>query len=87
VLDRERFRPVATGVALLTAFRASDPEGFAWRAPPYEYEREKLPIDILAGSSDVREQIERGTAAAEIAQSWEAGVQAFVKIRERFLMY
>jgi uncharacterized protein YbbC (DUF1343 family) len=87
VLDRERFRPVATGVALLTAFRASDPEGFAWRAPPYEYEHEKLPIDILAGSSDVREQIERGMPAVEIARSWEAGVQAFVKIRERFLMY
>ena len=87
VLDRERFRPVATGVALLTAFRASDPEGFAWRAPPYEYEREKLPIDILAGSSDVREQIERGTPAIEIARSWEAGVQPFLKIRERFLMY
>ena len=87
VLDRERFRPVATGVALLTAFRASDPEGFAWRAPPYEYECEKLPIDILAGSSGVREQIERGTPAVEIARSWEAGVQPFLKIRERFLMY
>ena len=87
VLDRERFRPVATGVALIAAFRKSDPEGFAWRAPPYEYEREMLPIDILAGSSDVREQIERGTPAAEIARSWEAGVQAFLKIRERFLMY
>jgi uncharacterized protein YbbC (DUF1343 family) len=87
VLDRERFRPVATGVALLTAFRASDPEGFAWRAPPYEYEHEKLPIDILAGSSDVREQIERGMPAVEIARSWEAGVQRFVKIRERFLLY
>jgi uncharacterized protein YbbC (DUF1343 family) len=87
VLDRERFRPVATGVALLSALRATDPEGFAWRAPPYEYEHVKLPIDILAGSSDVREQIERGMPAVEIARSWEAGVQAFVKIRERFLMY
>jgi len=87
VLDRERFRPAATGVALIAAFRQSDPERFAWRAPPYEYEREQLPIDILAGSSDVREQIEEGIPAAEIARSWEAGVQAFMKIRERFLMY
>ena len=87
VLDRERFRPVETGVALIAAFRASDPERFAWRDPPYEYEREKLPIDILAGSSDVREQIERGTPAREIARSWEAGVQTFLRIRERFLMY
>ena len=87
MLDRERFRPVETGVALIAAFRAGDPERFAWRDPPYEYEREKLPFDILAGSSDVREQIEEGIPAAEIARSWEAGVQAFMTIRERFLMY
>ncbi len=87
VLDRARFRPVETGVALVAAFRASDPERFAWRDPPYEYEREKRPIDILAGSAEVREQIERGTPARQIARSWEGAVQAFLKIRKRFLMY
>ena len=34
VLDRTAFRPVETGVALLAAFRASDPAQFAWRDPP-----------------------------------------------------
>ena len=33
--------------------------------PPYEYEHEKLPIDILAGSADLREQIEAGVPAQE----------------------
>ena len=54
------FRPVETGVALLAAFRAADPDRFRWRDPPYEYEHTKLPIDILAGSSELREQIEAG---------------------------
>ena len=62
VLDRETFRPVLTGVALVAAFRAADPERFRWRDPPYEYEHEKLPFDILAGSSELREQIEVGRA-------------------------
>ena len=87
VLDRDRFRPVVTGVALLAAFRASDPERFAWRDPPYEYEQEKLPIDILAGSSDLRAQIERGTPAADIARSWEAAVEEFKRVRKRYLLY
>ena len=52
-----------TGVALVAAFRAADPEGFRWREPPYEYERIKLPFDILAGSAALREQIEAGVAA------------------------
>ena len=87
VLDRAAFRPVETGVALAAAFRAADPARFRWRDPPYEYEREKPPFDILAGSSELREQIEQNVPAREIARSWEAGVRAFLKIRERFLMY
>ena len=87
VLDRQRFRPVAVGVALVAAFRAADPDRFRWRDPPYEYEPEKMPFDILAGSSELREQIEAGTSIADITRSWESGVEAFLKIRERFLLY
>jgi uncharacterized protein YbbC (DUF1343 family) len=87
VLDRHTFTPVETGVALVAAFRASDPARFAWRDPPYEYEHEKMPIDILAGSSDMREQIEAGVAARDIARSWTGAVESFMKIRERCLLY
>ena len=86
-LDREQFRPVETGVALLAAFRASDPQRFAWRDPPYEYEAQKLPIDILAGSSELREQIEAGVPAVEIARGWQTGVNAFGHIRQKYLLY
>ena len=48
----------------IAAFRAADPDRFRWRDPPYEYEHDKLPIDILAGSSELREQIEARRAGA-----------------------
>lgn len=87
VLDRGTFRAVETGVALVGAFRASDTGRFEWREPPYEYEHEKLPIDILAGSSELREQIDAGLPAREIARSWKAAVAKFDKLRKRFLLY
>jgi uncharacterized protein YbbC (DUF1343 family) len=87
VLDRRTFRPVETGVALLGAFRACGPGHFAWRDPPYEYEHEKLPIDILAGTSELREQFDRGMPAAEIARSWRPAVEAFMDVRRRYLLY
>jgi uncharacterized protein YbbC (DUF1343 family) len=87
VIDRPAFRPVETGVALLAAFRAADPDRFRWRDPPYEYEADKMPIDILAGSSELREQVEGGVSARDIARSWETPVGAFSKTRERFLLY
>jgi uncharacterized protein YbbC (DUF1343 family) len=87
VTDRGRFHPVLTGVALLSEFHRTSPARFGWRQPPYEYEYEKLAIDILAGSDALRHQIEAGVPAGDIAASWEKAVGAFRKVRERFLMY
>jgi len=87
VTDRAAFRPVEAAVALLAAIRRADPARFAWRQPPYEYEAEKMPIDILSGSDRLRRQIEAETPTAEIAAGWTAGVEAFRKVRERFLLY
>ena len=87
VTDRAAFKPVLTGVALIDMFRRSDPSRFAWRQPPYEYEHDKMPIDILAGSDVLRKQIESGVALGEIAASWADDEAAFRKLRERFLMY
>jgi uncharacterized protein YbbC (DUF1343 family) len=77
---------VLTGVALTAAFRQADAT-FAWRPPPYEYEHEKMPFDILAGSSELREQIEAGDSPEEIAKSWEPAVAEFGRLRSKFLMY
>ena len=87
VTNRTTFRAVETGVALLEVFRATDPSRFVWRDPPYEYETEKMPIDILAGSAELRQQMDRGIPAREIAESWTASVREFEKVRERYLLY
>ena len=87
VTNRRTFQPVLTGTALIAAFRLADPQGFNWRPPPYEYERIKLPFDILAGSSDLREQLEAGNDPKAIARSWVPAVAEFEKIRSRFLIY
>ena len=50
VLDRDTFRPFETGIEIIRAIRKLYPESFAWKQPPYEYEREKLPIQILLGA-------------------------------------
>jgi uncharacterized protein YbbC (DUF1343 family) len=87
VTDREAFRPVMTGVALIAAFRRQLGKQFTWRQPPYEYEQKKLPIDILAGSSELREQIEADTPATDIAALWNEDEVTFDRERQRFLIY
>ena len=87
VTDRQQFQPVLVGVALIAMFHQVDPARFAWRQPPYEYEHDNMPIDILAGSATLRGQIESGTSARDIAASWKKDEESFRKLREPYLLY
>ncbi|MFN0087232.1 MAG: exo-beta-N-acetylmuramidase NamZ domain-containing protein [Blastocatellia bacterium] len=90
VLDRDRFKPVITGVALIKMMRdlySAAPGGFAWQDPPYEYVFDRLPFDVIAGSALPRRQIEGGASVVEIAASWHAGENAFRARRAKYLLY
>ncbi len=88
VLDREAFRSVDAAVALLTAFRDAFPgRRLPWRRPPYEYEHDKMPIDILSGSAMVREAVDGGASAAELRGMIGEGLAEFGKRRSRVLLY
>lgn len=49
VTERRIFRPLRTGLEILQTIRDMYPQDFAWKQPPYEYEHEKLPVEILCG--------------------------------------
>jgi uncharacterized protein YbbC (DUF1343 family) len=87
VLDRSGFRPVTVGVSLIREFCATAPDLFAWRDPPYEYEYDKMPIDILAGSPTLRDQIEQQVPILEIEASWGPGEEEFREVRRPYLLY
>jgi uncharacterized protein YbbC (DUF1343 family) len=87
VLDRHTFRPVLTGLAIIDAMRAEDPAAFAWKQPPYEYEHERDPIELIAGSPSFRLAIDRGDRAEQIAERWQDSVAAFRALRQPFLLY
>jgi uncharacterized protein YbbC (DUF1343 family) len=86
VLDRNAFEPVRTAVEMLEEFRAQDPAKYAWREPPYEYEQEKMPIDILYGSSRLREAVDGGNTRP-LLESMKRDEERFRKTREAFLLY
>jgi uncharacterized protein YbbC (DUF1343 family) len=87
VLGRTVFKPVLVGVALIDAIKAAGPASFAWRRPPYEYEHDKEPIDILAGSPALRTAIDAGARAEELVPEWERDARPFEKVRADYLIY
>lgn len=87
VTDRRVFDAVLAPVAWMRQLHVQAPQRFAWRQPPYEYETEKMPIDILAGSSRFRAQIEADEPLDRIAGSWTEGLEAFAALRRDYLLY
>jgi len=87
VTDRESFKPYFTTLALLAAIRELYPEQFAWRQPPYEYENERLPIDLLTGDAAIRRGMEEGRSAAELEADWQEDLTLFLEERREFLLY
>ncbi len=87
VLDRRAFEPVRAAVELIAEFRREDPARFAWREPPYEYEHDKQPIDILYGSDRLRGTVDSGGDVPALVASWRADEDAFRETRARFLLY
>lgn len=51
VVDRNSFHPFETSIEIIRAIRSLYPDQFEWKQPPYEYETEKLPIEVLLGAA------------------------------------
>jgi uncharacterized protein YbbC (DUF1343 family) len=87
VTDRQAFRPVRTAVELIEEFRRQSPARFAWRRPPYEYEHDKEPIDILYGTDQLRTTIDAGGDVQALIAAWAPEEEAFRRQREKYLLY
>jgi uncharacterized protein YbbC (DUF1343 family) len=87
VTDRKTFKPFLTTLTVIQrCFDLYEPL-FTWRNPPYEYETEKLPFDILCGTDAIRKMIEMGRPVQDLQKAWQADITAFARERKPFLLY
>lgn len=88
VNDRTRFRSVDAAIALLCAFRDALPDRvLPWRPPPYEYEYTLMPIDILAGSDNLRRAVDAGASPQEVSVTCRLDAGSFTALRTSCLLY
>ncbi len=84
---REAFRPFATYLTLLREALRHDRDAFDWRREAYEFETERLAIDLLLGRRGLREMLEGRAPLDELEATWRPGLEQFRALRERFLLY
>jgi uncharacterized protein YbbC (DUF1343 family) len=64
-----------------------EPDQFKWRTETYEFVSDRLAIDLLAGSANYRELVERGGNVDDWVRQWEEPLREFARRREEFLLY
>ena len=87
VTDPRAYLPYRTTLALLAEVRRLRPDADLWRQPPYEYETERLPIDLLAGNKSIREGLDAGRSVAAMQREWSRELTAFEERAADFLLY
>jgi uncharacterized protein YbbC (DUF1343 family) len=87
VLEPYVYRPFRTSLALLKAVMETFGEHFSWREPPYEYDFDRLPIDLISGDSSIRMALEADMDLEDILQGCSRGLEEFLELRRPYLMY
>ncbi len=87
VTDARSFMPYRTSLALLQAVLRLYPQNFRYKEPPYEYEFERLPMDLILGSQKVRKALEEGQPLVELEAGWRSELDEFAGIRQRSFVY
>ncbi len=87
VNDRDRARSFAAYYEIIRLVRQTYPEEFAWKQPPYEFEYERLPIDMICGSATIREAIEKNIPFPMLQQVIDPAIERFREAAEPFYLY
>jgi uncharacterized protein YbbC (DUF1343 family) len=80
VTDIRSFRPVMTAVEIMEAIIETSPDGsLIFNDPPYEYEYELVPFDILAGDDQTRKALLNKIPLAGEYKRWADETELFRK--------
>lgn len=81
------YRPVETTCAILSALSRVQPGLWGLRPPPYEYEHERRPLDLLLGDAQAVDMLLAGAAVAELEARWQAGLKEWEERIGGVLLY
>jgi uncharacterized protein YbbC (DUF1343 family) len=87
ISDPCQYNAYNTSLKFLQAILFHHGKDFEWKSPPYEYEWDKLPFDLIVGDDRIRHRIERFDGINEIQKDWKEDLNNFVLNKKKYLLY
>ncbi|MEZ4813667.1 MAG: DUF1343 domain-containing protein [Bdellovibrionota bacterium] len=86
--NANNFSAFRTVALTLKAIRSLYPDYDLWKKPPYEYELEKMPIDLICGTAKLREWVDDPAAKVSDLEGFlKPKEEAWKKSSKRFKLY
>ena len=88
VTDINLFKPVGTALEIFDAIiETSEPDNLKFNLPPYEYEYNLMPFDILSGDSGMRESLLNRKDVRIEKERWVHEIEEFINEFRHFAVY
>ncbi len=87
ITDPVKYKPYFSTLNFLHAIYVCHGNEFRWKNPPYEYEFEKLPVDLITGNSTIRMAIENPDQIDEIETTWQSELEEYLHISREYYLY
>ena len=87
VTNRKEYNPWELGQFLLKETFHFLGEDFQWKRPPYEYDNENMPIDIINGTPLIREWVQKNESIDQLRELCNFNLDKYLSQREEILIY
>lgn len=87
VIDRNIFKPYLFTLVMLSSVMDTHPDKFSWTPPPYEYEFQRLPFELITGSGKIRETVEKCGTLDDFYMIFSDHEIQFMEERKEYLLY
>ncbi len=83
----EEFKPYFSSLILMQLIIKHHTDEFNFTGPPYEYELEKMPIDLILGSKSLRKKLTSLEDLTLLSDQWSTELATFKSISGKYYLY
>ncbi len=87
ITDKDQYQPYLSSLWLISRIMEQCPEEFSFITPPYEYEYERLPMDLILGSQTLRKKLQGRWLPQDLEAEWKQGVKKFLETCKSIYLY
>lgn len=87
VTSKKEFKPYFSSLVLLQLIINLHQKHFRFKQPPYEYEFDRMPIDLILGSKALRKRLANLEDIAILSDQWQDELEQFKTLSGKYYLY